>query len=759
VLLSDGNRADVTSLADWSSADPSQLSVAGGLVRAHRASGTVEISADWQGIRGQLIVQLSDAALQKLSLDPPIVSVPLGTNRQLKAFGTFSDGMQRDLTQDVVWISQDPAVADVSFGLVRGLSRGTSSVEASLSGLQAQAEVTVTDAVVVSVQLEPAMLDLPKGVIGDVLATAVFSDGTQMDVTQQAEWSSREPLIALASNAMGSKGKVAGVGLGMTVVEASFGGQVGEIQVSVRAATMVSLTVEPENEQLPIGLTRQFRATGTFTDNSTLDLTAQVTWSSSEPSAATISNADGSQGITTGVGLGSTTIEARLNGIEGETVLQVVAAVPVSLEVTPANVRVTVATSLSYRATALFSDASQREITNDVTWSISPSDLASITPEGRLTGLVPGLVNVIGRLAGVQGQTEATIRARTFRDRIWAAQYPFVAAEYGDDLRVFESTTMNLESTSPKLLLRADAFAAFDSRHNRVLMAAREGLNILDAETGDHVVGSPFYEGADRGFGTSMFPRTLDRRGFRAHGVAFDSVNNRVYLATTFGLYGFEADTMAMIAGSPFPAHAGDPEVTAVTYDATRDRIYMLSSEDRSLSGDNKVFVIWNAAPFSPIPGSPIVVTQSGGVNGQLALDEARGRLIAQDPNNLYTLNLANRSVSKHPRQGFTGGSVTNMGMLYVPGEDLLAVTDLNQSHLEIFQGSTLEPVAGSPVQFSGSPRAVTYDAHTRRFFVATSNGIEVVDARTRQRIDGSPFRSGEPGDEQRGYFTILAVP
>ena len=42
---------------------------------------------------------------------------------------------------------------------------------------------------------------------------------------------------------------------------------------------------EPEPRE---GLTQQFTATGTYTDNSTQNLTSQVTWASGTPSVATI---------------------------------------------------------------------------------------------------------------------------------------------------------------------------------------------------------------------------------------------------------------------------------------------------------------------------------------------------------------------------------------------------------------------------------------------------------------------------------------
>ena len=50
---------------------------------------------------------------------------------------------------------------------------------------------------------------------------------------------------------------------------------------------LVSIAVTPMNPSIVIGTTAQFTATGTYSDNSTRDLTTSVTWSSSAKSVAT----------------------------------------------------------------------------------------------------------------------------------------------------------------------------------------------------------------------------------------------------------------------------------------------------------------------------------------------------------------------------------------------------------------------------------------------------------------------------------------
>ena len=63
-----------------------------------------------------------------------------------------------------------------------------------------------------------------------------------------------------------------------------------------------SIAVTPANPIIAKGLTQQFTATGTFSDNTTQNLTSQVTWASATPAVATITAA----GLATGVAAGTT---------------------------------------------------------------------------------------------------------------------------------------------------------------------------------------------------------------------------------------------------------------------------------------------------------------------------------------------------------------------------------------------------------------------------------------------------------------------
>ncbi len=69
----------------------------------------------------------------------------------------------------------------------------------------------------------------------------------------------------------------------------------------ITAPNLISISVTSSLTTISPGLTTQYHATGQYSNGSTQDLTATVTWSAGNPSVATVSNATGSQGLVTGV--------------------------------------------------------------------------------------------------------------------------------------------------------------------------------------------------------------------------------------------------------------------------------------------------------------------------------------------------------------------------------------------------------------------------------------------------------------------------
>ncbi len=82
---------------------------------------------------------------------------------------------------------------------------------------------------------------------------------------------------------------------------------------------LVSIAVTPAAPSIYVGATQQFKATGTYSNHTTRNLTDKVTWTTNPTGIATIK----ASGLAKGVAAGSTTVTAALGSISGFTTLTV----------------------------------------------------------------------------------------------------------------------------------------------------------------------------------------------------------------------------------------------------------------------------------------------------------------------------------------------------------------------------------------------------------------------------------------------------
>ena len=155
----------------------------------------------------------------------------------------------------------------------------------------------------------------------------LYSDLSTADLTKTVTWSTSSSSVATVSNASGSAGLASATGVGVATVTATDPSSLiqGTAALTVTPAALVSITVTPANPAIVKRGTEQFTATGQYADLTTVNLTDVVTWSSTAPAVATISNASGSNGKATGVSAGSATIIATdpVTGTQGSTQLAV----------------------------------------------------------------------------------------------------------------------------------------------------------------------------------------------------------------------------------------------------------------------------------------------------------------------------------------------------------------------------------------------------------------------------------------------------
>src|SRR5581483_2375546 len=129
---------------------------------------------------------------------------------------------------------------------------------------------------------------VPKGLTQQFTATGTYTDSTTQNLTSSVTWASATTSVATINAA----GLATAVSTGTSKISATLGGITGSTVLTVTAPVLQSIAVTPPNPTILSGQTKQFTATGTYSDTSTQDLTTQVTWASATTSVATI-NATG----------------------------------------------------------------------------------------------------------------------------------------------------------------------------------------------------------------------------------------------------------------------------------------------------------------------------------------------------------------------------------------------------------------------------------------------------------------------------------
>jgi uncharacterized protein YjdB len=326
--------ADLTATAatdvTWSMADAAVATVTPG-AGGHATilgvkAGITTLTVTGQGVRDTFTITVTPALLRSIAITPPQPSIAAGTSAQLTATGTFSDLTTMDLSEMVAWSSSATATATVNgTGLVHGIAVGPVTITATVGKVSATVGAIVSPAVLVSIQVVPRVPDLPVdprlpiGVTEPFSATGVFSDSSTQDLTAQVIWSTDGETHATVD----PSGLVTTVGAGTANITASKDGISGSSAVTVTAAVLASIAIEPPAPTLALGLTLQLAATGTFSDSFTLDLTDQVTWASATETVAMVS----ATGVVTSQLVGTTQITATLRQVSGSTLLTVTPAV------------------------------------------------------------------------------------------------------------------------------------------------------------------------------------------------------------------------------------------------------------------------------------------------------------------------------------------------------------------------------------------------------------------------------------------------
>jgi formylglycine-generating enzyme required for sulfatase activity/uncharacterized protein YjdB len=395
-FYSNATTQNITSSVTWTSSNPNVATVSSAGVVTTVSHGTASITAQSGTVKAKATVTVS-VTLMSLAVTPASTTLPANATQALKATGSYDNNTSKNLTSSVTWTSNNPSVATVtSAGLLVTVGPGTTTVMASASGSSAapvvgMATITVDSATATSVAVTPVNKNLPEGTKQQFKATATFSDGTtQVLVPPVVSWTSSSPSIATVS-ATGLASSVT-VGGPLLITATPLGStKTGTAALTVTAATLVSIAVTPSTSSVSAGLTQQYTATGTYTDGSTVDITGQVTWSSSVTATATITTA----GLATTLVAGSVTITATDPKTKktGTAALTVTPPVLQSIALSPPSPSVPAGLTIQLDAVGTWTDGSTQDVTATDTWTSSATNIATVSA-GLVTGVAQGTTTI-----------------------------------------------------------------------------------------------------------------------------------------------------------------------------------------------------------------------------------------------------------------------------------------------------------------------------------------------------------------------------
>ena len=418
VYYTDDSTRDVTQESTWESSntDVAHITTSGenaGYVRALEG-GTSTITAYFEGQNDSTTITVTAATLESIQVTPVNESIAKGLDVQYSAIGIYSDNTKVDLTLEVAWKSSNTAVATIdSDGKAHGVDVGSATISAPFEGHSDSTDLTVTAATPTSLQVTPPDKSVPKGTTGHYTATVYYSGNSSRDVTKEATWESSNTAVVHITTSGENAGYAQALEGGTSTVNAYFEGQNDSTGVTVTAPTLESIQVTPVNESIAKGLDVQYSAIGIYSDNTKVDLTLEAAWKSSNRAVATID----SNGKAHGVDAGSATISAPFEGQSDSTGLTVLPKKLLSIQLTADKESIQAGSSTQMQATGIYSDKTNKDITQQVTWTSSDKSVAIVHNdagnEGLVEGLIAGNTDIRAELDGTASTFRITVTAIT----------------------------------------------------------------------------------------------------------------------------------------------------------------------------------------------------------------------------------------------------------------------------------------------------------------------------------------------------------
>lgn len=396
VMVAGGDDQDKTLAAAWSIAEGNDvISLDANVVHVLKY-GKAKVKATYDGQEATLDITVTPA-VSSIAVTPTTISLSEGdTSDMVAVTATMTDGSKQAVQADDWQVTartrhdgtNGPVVSittNENGAFIKGEAAGTAKVTATYSGKTAVIDVTVIgiDKIIINAEAQVA---LEIGQQLNLTASAVKTDGSNISITNSAQWASSNTDAATVAN-----GIVTPKAKGVTDISIGYMGETAKITVTVVAIESIQIT---GGDTVKVGETIPLQLNAVKSDNTNRDITALAVWISSDETKATVTN-----GEVAGIAVGTVTITANYEGKTTTKIINIASNVPALTSITfgAAASSMIVNNSVKVTAIAKYENNTQQDITKDASLQIAdPTVLSRVTLNGDsyLKGLKVGTTTV-----------------------------------------------------------------------------------------------------------------------------------------------------------------------------------------------------------------------------------------------------------------------------------------------------------------------------------------------------------------------------
>ncbi|MDM8001622.1 MAG: Ig-like domain-containing protein [Bacteroidota bacterium] len=383
--------------------------------------------------------------IESIAITPGTETRASGTTVDFDVSVTYDDGSTRELSQgemnQVTWSwlpDTNPPIGGVSYVNVTlppvppatigdTVARFTAiksdylgadeilTLTADFMGFTATAQLTINDAQLVSIRVDPPTASITRFATRQFTAYGTYTDGGEYPMASipTLTWDSSNDTYATIDAAGLATGQYTGAGTVAATITAEDTATAisGTATLNVSAPTLSRVSVSPVTKTIANGTYVQLNATAIYSNNTTQDVTDAATWS-------VIPGGDGTDttvttnGLVQGIDPGSDTIQAEFGGMSGTSAITVTAATLQYMVISAAEDKTSIVQDmkLQFSVLGVYSDNSTQDLTYDpsTTWNSTNTAIAEFLtgtdPAGLITAQAPGATVVRASNGAINSQ-------------------------------------------------------------------------------------------------------------------------------------------------------------------------------------------------------------------------------------------------------------------------------------------------------------------------------------------------------------------